>query len=292
MTPTRDMMPAELAALLHFYAEAGVDWLVEDDAVDRVAEFAEQRARGPRASAATAPASQAAPAQAAPEGRARPTAERPAPRPAAVVPAPAIPDEHAVTEARFAAESARSLAELRTALEAFGGCNLKTSARSTIFANGDPASGIMVIGPMPSGDDDREGAAFSGRAGLLLDRMLAAIGLSRDGVMITTVMPWRPPGDRSPSQPEAAICRPFIERQIELAEPKTVLLLGNFTARFFFGETGTIHALRGQWRDIAGGNHAVPAIATLHPQELLTAPASKALAWQDLLAFKARLEQR
>lgn len=291
MIPARDMMPAELAALLHFYAEAGVDWLVEDEAVDRVTEFAEQRARGPRASAPAAPGGQSAPAQATASERTRPSSERAAPRPAAPVQAPAIPDEHAVTEARFAAESARSLAELKTALEAFGGCNLKTSARSTIFANGDPASGIMVVGPMPSGDDDREGAAFSGRAGLLLDRMLAAIGLSRDSVMMTTVMPWRPPGDRSPSQPEAAICRPFIERQIELAEPKAVLLLGNFTARFFFGETGTIHALRGQWRDIACGGHAVPAIATLHPQELLTAPASKALAWQDLQAFKARMNR-
>ncbi|ATN33649.1 uracil-DNA glycosylase [Rhizobium sp. ACO-34A] len=291
MTPARDMTPAELAALLHFYAEAGVDWLVDDEAVDRVAEFAEQRARGPRASAATTSASPNAPTQTAAPERTRPTAERSAPRPTAPAQAPAVPDEHAVTEARFAAESARSLAELKTALEGFGGCNLKTSARSTIFASGDAASGIMVIGPMPSGDDDREGAAFSGRAGLLLDRMLAAIGLSRADVMITTVMPWRPPGDRTPSQPETAICRPFIERQIELAEPKTVLLLGNFTARFFFGETGTIHALRGQWRDIACGGHAVPAIATLHPQELLTAPASKALAWQDLQAFRARLNR-
>lgn len=290
MTPARDMMPAELAALLHFYAEAGVDWLVEDEAVDRVAEFAGQRVRSQRAPVSTASSSQNAPARTAASEYVRPGAER-APRPAAAPQAPAIPNEHAVTEARFVAESARSLAELKTALEAFGGCNLKTSARSTIFASGDPASGIMVIGPMPSGDDDREGAAFSGRAGLLLDRMLAAIGLSRDGALVTTVMPWRPPGDRTPSQPEAAICRPFIERQIELAEPKAVLLLGNFTARFFFGETGTIHALRGQWRDIACGGHAVPAIATLHPQELLTAPASKALAWQDLQAFKSRIGQ-
>lgn len=289
MIQARDMTPAELAALLHFHAEAGVEWLVEDEAVDRIAEFAEQRAaRTVRAPAAAALAQPGAAQQAG--GRSRPEVTPPAraPSPGAL---PAIPDEHAVTEARFAAESARSLAELKTAVEAFGGCNLKTSARSTIFAAGDPSSRIMVIGPMPSGDDDREGAAFSGRAGLLLDRMLAAIGLKREAILITTVIPWRPPGDRAPSVPEAAICRPFIERQVELAEPKAVLLFGNFTARFFFGETGTIHALRGQWRDIACGNHAVPAIATLHPQELLTAPASKALAWRDLQAFAERLSR-
>ena len=150
----------------------------------------------------------------------------------------------------------------------------------------------MVIGPMPNADDDREGLAFSGRAGLLLDRMLSAIGQTRDKVVISTVIPWRPPGDRMPSTPETAICRPFIERQIALAEPRLVLVLGNFAARFFFGETGTIHALRGKWREIGAGGHTVHAMATLHPQELLAAPASKALAWMDLLAFSERLHKQ
>ncbi|MBW8284532.1 MAG: uracil-DNA glycosylase [Rhizobium sp.] len=287
MMLARDMTPAELAALLHFHADAGVEWLVEGEPVDRVAEFAAERAaRQVRAPAAVAMA-QARTVQTTP-GRTRPDTPPPARAPAASA-LPAIPDEHTITEARFAAESARSLAELKTALEAFAGCNLKTSARSTIFAAGDPSSRIMVIGPMPSADDDREGVAFSGRAGQLLDRMLGAIGLSREAVLITTAIPWRPPGDRAPSVPEVAICRPFIERQVELAEPKAVLLFGNLTARFFFNETGTIHALRGQWRDIACGGHAVPAIATLHPQELLTAPASKALAWRDMQVFARRL---
>ncbi|MFA7415276.1 MAG: uracil-DNA glycosylase [Rhizobium sp.] len=286
MISARDMTAAELAALLHFHAEAGVEWLVEDDAVDRLAEFAaEKQARQHKIAAPVAdPAGQSSTSP----GRKRP--DMPAPRSQPAAANVAIPDEHAITEARFAAESARTLAELKTAVEAFSGCNLKTSARSTIFASGDPASGIMVIGPMPSADDDREGQAFSGRAGLLLDRMLAAIGLSREGVLISTVIPWRPPGDRPPSVPESAICRPFIERQIELVEPKAVLLLGNFTARFFFGGNETIHVLRGHWREIACGSHSVPAIASLHPQELLTAPASKALAWQDLRAFRARLD--
>jgi DNA polymerase len=195
-----------------------------------------------------------------------------------------------VEQARFAAESARSLSELKTAIEAFSSCNLKNSARSTIFASGTPEGRIMVIGPMPSADDDREGTPFAGRAGLLLDKMLAAIGLRRDGILLTNVIPWRPPGNRAPSAPEIEICRPFIERQIALAEPKALLLLGNFTARHFFGSAETIHGLRGQWREIDILGRTIPAIASLHPQELLTAPINKRLAWSDLLAFKNHID--
>jgi len=197
-----------------------------------------------------------------------------------------VPDEQAVASARFAADSARSLDELKTALEAFNGCNLKNGARNTVFASGNPASGIMVIGPMPNADDDRDGAPFAGRQGQLLDRMLGAIGLARDGVMLTNIIPWRPPGNRMPSQAEMDICRPFLERQVALAEPKRLLLLGNFPARFFFGGNGTIHSMRGEWRELTFGGIGLSAIATLHPQELLAAPANKALAWQDLLMFK------
>lgn len=194
-------------------------------------------------------------------------------------------------QARFAAESARSLAELKTALEAFNGCNLKNSARSTIFASGDPASGIMVIGPAPGADDEREGMAFAGRQGQLLDKMLASIGLERSAILLTQIIPWRPPGNRMPSAAETEICRPFIERQIALAEPRAILLLGNYTARFFFGDNDTIHGLRGRWKEIAVAEQVIPAIASLHPQDLLTAPINKRLAWSDLLAFKARLKE-
>lgn len=282
MISASDLTPTELAALLHFHADAGVDWLLEDQPVDRFAEFEAMRAARQGARAAQPRPEATAPA-------ARPQTERrPAAKPAAAPPraTPAIPDEQAVEQARFAAESARSLSELKTALEAFNGCNLKNSARSTIFASGTPEGRIMVIGPMPSADDDREGAPFAGRAGQLLDRMLAAIGLKRDEILLTNVIPWRPPGNRAPSPPEIEICRPFIERQIALAEPKAVLLLGNFTARHFFGSTETIHGLRGEWREISVSGRTIPAIASLHPQELLTAPVSKRLAWSDLLTFK------
>ncbi|UXS00600.1 uracil-DNA glycosylase [Agrobacterium tumefaciens] len=295
MISAHDLSPAELAALLHFHADAGVDWLLEDQSIDRFAEFATSRP-------ARSTARQEAP-QGDRQGNDRPAGSaEPSRRPAtasgrAAPPAPAIqqnvavPDEQVVAAARFAAESARSIEELKTAVEAFNGCNLKNSARSTVFAEGSPASGIMVIGSMPDADDDREGIPFAGKTGLLLERMLAAIGLERSGIVLGNVVPWRPPGNRQPTQAEMDICRPFIERQIALYEPKHLLLLGNFTARFFFGGSGTIHTMRGQWRDIAAGHLVLPALASLHPQELLNAPASKSLSWQDLLAFRARITQ-
>ncbi|TCA37054.1 uracil-DNA glycosylase [Rhizobium leguminosarum bv. viciae] len=293
MISANDLSPAELAALLHFHADAGVEWLLEEEAIDRFAEFEAMKAA--RRPAAAQPQQQhpaagerPLPSQAPPRPNA---ATRPAPAErAASGPQPAIPDGEAVQQARFVAETARSLVELKTAIEAFNSCNLKHSARSTIFASGDAASGIMVIGSAPSAEDDREGMPFSGKSGQLFDKMLAAIGLKRSAILLTQVIPWRPPGNRAPSAAEMDICRPFIERQIALAEPKAILLLGNFSARFFFGENDTIHGLRGRWKEIAVADCVIPAIASLHPQDLLTAPVNKRLAWNDLLAFQAKLK--
>jgi len=209
---------------------------------------------------------------------------------AAPMPTVAIPDSQAVAEAESAAAGAQSLDELRIAMEAFNGCNLKTSARCLVFAEGKAKSAVMVIGAMPNAEDDRDGQPFSGRQGAMLDRMLAGIGLARADLLITNVVPWRPPGNRPPSQREADICRPFIERQIVLAEPNHLLILGNFAARFLFRSNDTIHQLRGEWREIALSGRSVPAFATLHPQDLMTAPVSKRLAWQDLLVFRAGLK--
>ena len=303
MISANDLSPAELAALLHFHADAGVDWLLEEEAVDRFAEFeAMKAARRPAAVQApqerpvagerSAPGERSVPGERQTPQRPNVAAARvaaPAER-GASSPQPAIPDGEAVQQARFVAESARSLGELKTAIEAFNGCNLKHSARSTIFASGDAESGIMVIGSAPGAEDDREGIPFSGKSGQLFDKMLTAIGLARSAILLTQVIPWRPPGNRAPSPAEMDICRPFIERQIALAEPKAILLLGNFSARFFFGENDTIHGLRGRWKEIAVGNCVIPAIASLHPQDLLTAPVNKRLAWNDLLAFQAKLK--
>jgi len=285
MNAARDLHPEQLRSLLHFYADAGVEWLLEEEAVDRIAEFEAMRAaRGAQPRQEAAPAAQAPARQA-------PTRQEQA-RPAAPAPMPnvSIPDSQAVSEAEFAAASARSLDELRTAMEGFNGCNLKTSARCLVFAEGNAKPSVMVIGAMPNAEDDRDGQPFSGRQGAMLDRMLAGIGLARADLLLTNVVPWRPPGNRPPSQREADICRPFIERQIALAEPNHLLILGNFAARFLLRSNDTIHQLRGEWRDIEVAGRTVPAFATLHPQDLVTAPISKRLAWQDLLAFRAGLK--
>ncbi|MGF9562541.1 uracil-DNA glycosylase [Neorhizobium sp. JUb45] len=288
--------PAELAALMHFYADAGVEWMLEDAPVDRIAEFAEQQAAWANRAPQQAPGQQAPVQQdrqqqtgdaPSPQGKVLPGRASPPPRPSSTP--VAIPDDQAIAAARLAADSARSLDELKTAMEAFGSCNLKHGARSTVFASGNPASGIMVIGPMPNADDDRDGMPFSGRQGQMLDRMLAAIGLSRETVLLANTVPWRPPGNRTPSPVEMEICRPFIERQIALVEPKLMLLLGNFTAKCLIGSDASIFSMRGAWRDVTIGNMTVPTLASLHPQDLMAAPANKALAWQDLLVFKARL---
>ncbi|MGN7752349.1 uracil-DNA glycosylase [Sinorhizobium sp. 22678] len=286
MISANDLSRSELAALLAFHAEAGVEWLLEDEPVDRLAEFEAMRIR--RAQSRAVPQTSATavePQQPAP--LAAPSRER-RPAPPASPPVVAIPDEQAIKEAQFVADAARSLGELRTAMEAFAGCNLRNSARNLVFAEGSAASGVMIIGPMPYADDDRDGRPFAGRHGEMLERMLSGIGLSREDVLLANAVPWRPPGNRVPSAREADICRPFIERQIALAEPKQLLLLGNFTARFFFGGE-TIHQLRGEWRELTFGGTRIPTLATLHPQDLVAAPVNKRFAWLDLLAFKSRL---
>lgn len=285
MNAARDLHPEQLRSLLHFYADAGVEWLLEEEPVDRFAEFQAMRAaRGVPVQPEAVSVPQQ-PARQVPVRQEQPHAAAPAP-----LPNVAIPDGQAVAEAEFAASSARSLDELRTAMEAFNGCNLKTSARCLVFAEGNARPSIMVIGAMPNAEDDRDGQPFSGRQGAMLDRMLGGIGLARSDLLITNVVPWRPPGNRPPSQREADICRPFIERQIALAEPNHLLVLGNFAARFLFRSNDTIHQLRGEWREIDVCGRTIPAFATLHPQDLVTAAISKRLAWQDLLAFRAGLE--
>lgn len=291
MISASDLSPRQLAALLHFHADAGVEWLVEEEPVDRFAQFsAAQAARPANRQAEPAPSRRPeTPPEAGTATRTR-AAARNAPAAPPVPAAPvAIPDEQAVAEAQFAAESARTLDELKRAMEGFSACNLKHSARNTVFIDGNPASGIMVIGPMPNADDDRDGVPFSGRQGEMLERMLAGIGLQRGDVLLSNAIPWRPPGARTPSLRETRICRPFIERQIVLAEPKHVLVLGNFAARFFFGAKETIHDLRGTWRELKAGPVTAAAMPTFHPQDLMSAPAGKRLAWADLLAFKARI---
>ena len=147
----------------------------------------------------------------------------------------------------------------------------------------------MLIGEAPGRDEDMEGRPFVGPAGQLLDRMLAAIGLAETDVHITNIVYWRPPGNRTPTPQEAQVCRPFLERQIELVEPEIICLLGGAAAKHILGVEDGIMRLRGKWRDVEIGGRSIKALATLHPAYLLRTPAQKRLAWRDLLMLQAAL---
>jgi len=221
--------------------------------------------------------------------RADPVQVRNAPsRPAS--PAPVAGDS--VGSAQAAAAGAGSLAELKAALEAFDGCALKRTATNTVFADGTPAGGILFIGEAPGRDEDRIGKPFVGRAGQLLDKMLASIGLDRNvNAYITNVINWRPPDNRDPSPEEAAQCLPFLRRHIELAEPQLIVLLGAVAARHVVGLSEGIMKMRGRWMEYRVGDRMVPLMPTLHPAYLLRQPAHKKLAWRDLQAIASAMEK-
>jgi DNA polymerase len=195
--------------------------------------------------------------------------------------------------ARALAQSCATLAQLKSALMQFDGCELKRYATNTVFADGSPSGRIMLIGEAPGRDEDEQGLPFVGRAGKLLDRMLAAIDLDRSKVYITNVLNWRPPQNREPSPEEAASCLPFLHRHIELADPQVLILLGAVSARHVLGTTEGIMRLRGKWNlyQNANINRAIPVMPTLHPAYLLRQPAAKRLAWRDLLAVGEKIEE-
>src|ERR1700761_7010501 len=213
------------------------------------------------------------------------------PRPVAPARAPApIPASDAIGGAMAAAGAASSLVELQAALEAFDGCALKRTATNTVFADGVAHAPVMLIGEAPGRDEDRIGKPFVGRAGQLLDKMLASIGLDRNvNAYITNVINWRPPDNRDPSPEEAAQCLPFLRRHIELANPEIIILLGAVAARHVMGVSDGIMKLRGRWMDYRVGDRMVPLMPTLHPAYLLRQPAHKKLAWRDLQSVRDRL---
>ena len=217
------------------------------------------------------------------------------PRPAtstAPKPAPLSVDGDAIGTAMARAAAATNLTELKAALENFDGCALKQKASNTVFADGTPAGGVMFIGEAPGRDEDRIGKPFVGRAGQLLDRMLASVGLNRrTNVYITNVINWRPPDNRDPTPEEAAMCLPFLRRHIELADPKVMVLLGAVAARHVVGLTDGIMRSRGRWLEYRIGERMVPLLLTLHPAYLLRQPAHKKLAWRDLQSLAAKMEE-
>jgi DNA polymerase len=178
---------------------------------------------------------------------------------------------------------------LRARLAAFDGCGLKATAKSLCFARGATPARVMILGEAPGAEEDKQGKPFVGPAGQMLDKMLAAIGLNETTVHISNIVYWRPPGNRTPTPQEALVCRPFLERQVELVAPDVLLLLGGPAAQHILDIAEGIMKLRGKWRDVTIGAHACRAIATLHPAYLLRSPAAKRLVWRDLLAVEAAL---
>lgn len=283
MTP--EDTPEKLAGrLLAWYEAMGVDAAVQDGAVDWLSEGN----RAPGAGFALPREREAATAAPDPRPTPRASPAAPAARPPRQFTgkAPASAD----TDARVALANVRSLRELEAMLSGFEGCGLKATAKNLCFYRGAEHAPLMIIGEAPGRDEDLAGKPFVGRAGMLLDKMLAAIGLSEKGVHITNIVYWRPPGNRTPTSQEALACRPFLEKQAELVAPKVVLALGGAAAKALFDTPDGIMRLRGKWRDLELGELKARAMATLHPAYLLRTPAAKGMAWRDLLAVKAALK--
>jgi uracil-DNA glycosylase family 4 len=262
-----------VAQLLAFYLEAGVDCALMDEPVNRLSDDVPAPAAEPSGEAPRRPLNTGAPA--------------PAPRaPARVEVAPDI----AIAAAREAARTAPTLDALRAMLAAFDGCALKGTATQLVFADGGPAARVMFVGEAPGRDEDIEGLPFVGRSGKLLDLMMAAIGLKRSEVYIANVIPWRPPGNRTPTPQETQICLPFIQRQIELVNPDILVTLGNPSTQTLLQTRDGIMKSRGRWVDYDTGTRKIKALATFHPAYLLRSPSYKRMTWMDLRAVAKALE--
>lgn len=260
---------ADLVAALAWQIECGADEAIGEVPLGRfeVPDAAAPRARRPAAPTSTPPAPMA------------PTLASPGP---------------AASGSAEVAAACGDLAALKAAMAEFDGlASLRVGSRSLVFADGNPAARLMVIGEAPGRDEDRAGLPFVGRSGQLLDRMLAAIGLSRHSetaataAYITNTLPWRPPGNREPSSDEIAAMLPFLYRHVELVAPDVLLLVGSSAVRTVLGTSDGITRRRGKWFDFAGR----PVIATWHPAALLRDPIRKREAWADLLMLKARLDE-
>jgi uracil-DNA glycosylase family 4 len=260
--------------LLAFYLEAGVDCALAEEPVNRLAE--------PDHVAAAAPRETAPPRLL----REAPAAMPPIPRSET-----AVAPEAAIASAREAARTAPTLEALRALLENFDGCALKHTATRLVFADGNPQARVMFVGEAPGRDEDIEGLPFVGRSGKLLDRMMAAIGLDRSKAYIANVIPWRPPGNRTPTPQETQVCLPFVQRQIELVNPDVLVTLGNPSTQTLLSTREGIMRTRGKWFDYDTGTRTIRAIATFHPAYLLRSPSYKRMTWLDLRAIAKALKQ-
>ncbi|MBO0733342.1 MAG: uracil-DNA glycosylase [Methylocapsa sp.] len=268
-------MDESLAALLSWYAQMGVDIAVDDAAHDRIGEYAAALAAGKVKAAGETGSSLGAPR------------ERQA---ASAKQTPALPAAGIDAGARDLAAGAQNLDDLRDRLACFEGCGLKTTALQLVFGDGNPCAKIMFVGEAPGADEDRQGIPFVGRAGKLLDKMLAAIGLDRNKVYIANIVPWRPPGNRTPTPFETAACLPFTRRQIELVDPEILVCLGAPSAQTLLGTKDGIMRIRGRWLAYPVAGREIPALAMLHPAYLLRQPGQKKLAWHDLRLLAKKID--
>ena len=251
-----------LAELLRWYAEMGVDAVMDEQAHDR---FSEADVAPPAFYVA------------------EPVALVPAPPEPLRLPArpAAQPPDQANQTAQALAAACDTLDALRAALDGFDGCTLKRSATQLVFEDGNRTARIMLVGEAPGAEEDRTGKPFTGRAGQLLDLMLAACGLDRTSVYIANIVPWRPPGNIAPTPVQTAACLPFVQRQIALARPDHLVCLGAASTAALLGLTDGIIRTRGRWFDYDCDGRIIPAMAMLHPEYLLKQPLQKRLAWRD-----------
>jgi DNA polymerase len=198
----------------------------------------------------------------------------------------------ACKNARDICLKANNLAELKHMVENFEGCSLKLTAKSTVFGEGSASAPIMIIGEAPGADEDRLGQPFVGRSGQLLEKMLLSIGVKREDVYITNILPWRPPGNRTPTDAEIAVCLPFLKRQIDLIKPRILLMLGGSAANALMDNNEPISKLRGRWLEYEVSlTEKISAIASFHPAFLLRNGAQKAKAWTDFLRLLKKLKE-
>ena len=261
------------AALLDWYRAMGVDEAIGESGIDRFAEVEASK-------------QQAASPPPRPEPKAAPQPSGPRREFTGVAP------DEAVMDARSRAGDAKTLQDLETALRGFEGCPLKATAKNTCFKRGSDDARVMFIGEGPGRDEDLQGLPFVGRAGKLLDKMLAAISLSEADVYVTNIVYWRPPGNRTPTIQEVQACMPFLERQVELLDPDLLVLIGGPSSQNLLGTKEGIMRLRGKWRDCEIGGKVRRALPILHPAYLLRTPAAKRQAWRDLLTLKTALENK
>ena len=262
-------------ASLRWMVEMGADEAILDAPIDRYAESAAQLAARQAKTSAPPPPSD--------------LREQPA-QPTAPSQKPLAPSQ-GVVDSRAAAAKANSLAELREAIAAFAGCALKQTATNLVFSDGNPEAVLMILGEAPGAEEDRQGVPFVGASGKLLDLMLAAIGRDRNSAYISNVLFWRPPGNRTPTEAEVAVCMPFVQRHIALVRPKVLVFVGGASAKALLDRKEGIMRLRGKWYDYGNADldATVPAMATFHPAYLLRSPGQKREAWRDFMAVQARL---